>query len=103
MVFVPVNNEIHADYCKELAAKLQSEGLRVRVDDSNETMGKKTRTLQKAKVPFMAVIGDKEIEDKAIALRPYGSRETDVLSLEEAIDKFRDLNNERFPQKLKEL
>ncbi len=103
VVFVPVNNEIHADYCKELAAKLQSEGLRVRVDDSNETMGKKTRTLQKAKVPFMAVIGDKEIEDKAIALRPYGSRETDVLSLEEAINKFRDLNNERFPQKLKEL
>lgn len=103
IVFVPVNNEMHADYCKELALKLSHEGLRVRVDDSNETMGKKTRTLQKAKVPFMAVIGDKEIEEKALALRAYGSRDTDTLSLEEAMAKFKELNDERFPQKLGEL
>ncbi|MCO4755033.1 MAG: threonine--tRNA ligase [Bacteriovoracaceae bacterium] len=103
VVFVPVNNDIHGDYCKELAAQLRQEGLRVRVDDSNETMGKKTRTLQKAKVPFMAVIGDKEIESKALALRAYGSKETNVYSLEEAVAKFRELNNERFPQKLRDL
>src|SRR5690554_1416711 len=102
IVFVPVNNELHADYCKELALKLSNEGLRVRVDDSNETMGKKTRTLQKAKVPFMAVIGDSEIKDQAIALRPYGSRETEVLSLPEALERFKLLNDERFPQKLGE-
>lgn len=100
IVFVPVNNDIHGDYCKELALKLTQEGLRVRVDDSNETMGKKTRTLQKAKVPFMAVIGDKEIEANAIALRAYGSMQTDTLSLSEAIAKFKVLNDERFPQKL---
>ena len=103
IVFVPVNNDIHGDYCKELALKLSQEGLRVRVDDSNETMGKKTRTLQKAKVPFMAVIGDKEIEEKAIALRAYGSRETETLSLEDALAKFKELNDERFPQKLREV
>ena len=103
IVFVPVNNDIHGDYCKELALKLTQEGLRVRVDDSNETMGKKTRTLQKAKVPFMAVIGDKEIEANAIALRAYGSMQTDTLSLSEAIAKFKVLNDERFPQKLREV
>lgn len=100
LVFVPVNNDIHGDYCQKLASKLIDAGLRVRVDLSNETMGKKTRTLQKAKVPFMAVIGDKEIEENAIALRAYGSRETNTLSLDEAIAKFKELNDERFPKKL---
>ncbi|MBC77873.1 MAG: threonine--tRNA ligase [Halobacteriovoraceae bacterium] len=103
VVFVPVNNEIHGEYCQELAAQLRQQGLRARVDDSNETMGKKTRTLQKAKVPFMAVIGDKEIEAKSLALRSYGSKETNVYSLEEAMDKFRELNNQRFPKQLREL
>ncbi|MEX0798443.1 MAG: threonine--tRNA ligase [Bacteriovoracaceae bacterium] len=103
IVFVPVNNDIHGDYCKELALKLTQEGLRARVDDSNETMGKKTRTLQKAKVPFMVVIGDKEIENNSLALRAYGSKDTEVLSLNEALAKFRALNEERFPQKLREI
>jgi len=103
VVFVPVNNEIHGEYCQELAAQLRHQGLRARVDDSNETMGKKTRTLQKAKVPFMAVIGDKEIEQKSLALRAYGSKETNVYSLEEAMDKFRELSNQRFPKQLREL
>jgi len=63
-------------------------------------MGKKTRTLQKAKVPFMAVIGDKEVEANSLALRKYGSKETNVHSLEEALTMFKELNDERFPKKL---
>lgn len=100
IVFVPVNNEIHGEYCSKIAEKLRDGGFRVRVDLSNETMGKKTRTLQKAKVPFMAVIGDKEVEANSIALRKYGSKETHVHSLDEALTMFKELNDERFPKKL---
>tara|TARA_B100001971_G_C18268008_1_gene596116 strand:+ start:49556 stop:51310 length:1755 start_codon:yes stop_codon:yes gene_type:complete len=100
IVFVPVNNDIHGEYCTNLASKLREAGYRVRVDLSNETMGKKTRTLQKAKVPFMAVIGDKEVEANSLALRKYGSKETNVHSLEEALTMFKELNDERFPKKL---
>jgi threonyl-tRNA synthetase len=100
IVFVPVNNEIHGGYCQKLADQLTDNGFRVRVDLSNETMGKKTRTLQKAKVPFMAVIGDKEVEANTLALRKYGSKETNVHSLDEALTMFKELNDERFPHKL---
>jgi threonyl-tRNA synthetase len=101
IVFVPVNNDIHGEYCLNLAKKIKARGYRVRVDLSNETMGKKTRTLQKAKVPFMAVIGDKEVETNSLALRKYGSKDTNVYSLEEAMKMFEDLNNERFPEQLR--
>ena len=100
IVFVPVNNEIHGEYCTKIADRLKEQGFRVRVDLSNETMGKKTRTLQKAKVPFMAVIGDKEVEANTLALRKYGSKETNVHSLDEALTMFSELANERFPKKL---
>lgn len=100
IVFVPVNNDIHGEYCTKLARQLKAKGYRVRVDLSNETMGKKTRTLQKAKVPFMAVIGDKEVEANTLALRKYGSKETNVHSLDEALTIFSELADERFPKLL---
>lgn len=97
VVFVPVNNEAHGDYCDQMAQKLLHMGLRVKVDKTNETLGKKTRNHQKAKVPFMAVIGDKEIENNSLALREYGHKETNSLSLEEAIRLFNEKNMDRFP------
>lgn len=102
VVFVPVSNEVHGQYCKDIAHKLMQQGFRVKVDDSNETLGKKTRNHQKAKVPFMAVIGDKEIEANALALREYGKKETNVLNLDQALELFHSKNAERFPKAMRE-
>lgn len=100
IVFVPVNKDLHGTYCQEIAMKLKDHGYRVRVDDSNETLGKKTRGLQKAKVPFMAVIGDQEMENNTLALRAYGERETKVLKYDEALSFFKELADKRFPLNL---
>ena len=101
-VIVPVKDDLHGDYCSKLCGILNKNGFRVRVDTSNETLGKKTRTLQKAKVPFMIVIGDKEMESESVALRAYGSRDTDVMSVDEMLTKFHSLDQEKILEMLRD-
>ena len=101
VVIVPVKNELHLEYAQKLKAQLVAEGFRVRVDDRNESMGYKTRQTQKAKVPFMLVIGDKEIEDSSVNIRAYGSKFGKTISQEEMFATFRELKKEEIPEKLR--
>lgn len=101
-VIVPVNNDIHLSYCKDLCRDLQKKGYRVRVDERNETMGLKTRQIQKSKAPYMIVIGDKEIESKSAALRAYGQKFTKVMTNDELITLFEELDSEKFPKQFRE-
>jgi threonyl-tRNA synthetase len=100
-VIVPVNNEQHLEYSKNLCAKLQSLGYRIRVDERNETMGLKTRQIQTAKIPFMLVIGDKEIETQSVSMRAYGAKFAKVVTQEEMLTMFQELENEKLPTKLR--
>jgi threonyl-tRNA synthetase len=59
----------HIDYANEVARELREAGLRVMVDDRSERMNAKIRDAQNQKIPYMLVIGDKEIENKVVALR----------------------------------
>lgn len=63
------------DYSKEVQVQLEKEGIRVDMDDSNETLGKKIRNAEMMKVPFMLVIGEKEVQEKTIAVRDYATKE----------------------------
>ena len=65
---LPIGNE-HADYCYDLKRKMECAGLRVDVDDRNETIGRKIRESQLDKVPYMLVIGDKEMNEGQLAVR----------------------------------
>jgi threonyl-tRNA synthetase len=67
-VVVPVA-ERHQDYGRAVADRLRGQGVRVTVDDRNEKMGYKIREAQVQKIPYMLVVGDKEIEAKNVALR----------------------------------
>ncbi|NCF75501.1 MAG: threonine--tRNA ligase [Xanthomonadaceae bacterium] len=78
-------SEKHIKYCEELANKLRKENIRVKVDDSNETVGNKIRKAITEKIPYMAVIGDKEIKSKKINIRDYGLKQTREISLEKFI------------------
>jgi threonyl-tRNA synthetase len=59
------------DYAAEVAAELRASGLRVRVDDRSESVGRKIRDAELAKLPFMIVVGDREQEAGAVALRAH--------------------------------
>jgi threonyl-tRNA synthetase len=67
-VVIPIT-EKHHDYAAEAAAELRERGFRVAVDQRSEKVGYKIREAQLQKVPFMLVVGDKEVESKTLAVR----------------------------------
>lgn len=100
-VIIPVNNEQHLDYCKNLHMKLKSMGFRVQLDQRNESMGLKTRQTQKAKIPFMLVAGDQEISTNSISYRKYGEAKSTSISLDELFTQFKYLKMEKIPKELR--
>jgi len=67
-VLIPIADR-HVDYAHEVAKQLKAEGIRVKVDEGNDRMNAKIRNAQMQKIPYMLVVGDKEMEAKAVALR----------------------------------
>jgi threonyl-tRNA synthetase len=82
-VIVPISNDKHLDYSNKVASELRSKGLRVVVDDNKESMGNKIRKAQVDKMPYMLVIGDKEIENKAVSVRLRNGTNLGIMSVEE--------------------
>ncbi len=101
VVIVPVKNDNHLEFASKLAQELKDMGFRVRMDDRNESMGYKTRQTQKAKVPFMIVIGDKEMEGNSVSIRSYGAKFSTSMSIEEVKEKFTELQKETVPERLR--
>jgi threonyl-tRNA synthetase len=103
IVIVPVNNDIHLAAAKELEKSLMQLSYRVRVDERNESMGLKTRQCQKAKIPFMIVLGDKEIAEQTVSVRKYGDKFAKTIAKEEMYNLFHELQLEAVPKKIREL
>ncbi len=100
-IIVPVSTDKHLEFCLTLAAELKYLGIRVRVDERNETMGYKTRQIQQSKIPYMLVIGDREMENNAVSIRAHGDAGSRNLSINEVKDLFLTLNKEKMPEKLR--
>jgi threonyl-tRNA synthetase len=67
-VMIPIADR-HVDFARLVAAKLEGLGMRVQVDDRGERMNSKIRDAQNQKIPYMLVVGDKEMENNQVALR----------------------------------
>ena len=80
-------SDAQLDYSNELYKKLDAVGIRAHVDNRNEKIGYKIRQAQLDKVPYMLVIGDKEIESGAVAVRSRKTGETEVMSADELVAK----------------
>ncbi len=81
---IPITDR-HNDYAADVAAKLKAAGFRVEIDDTSERMGNKIRKAQKKKVPYMLVIGDKEMEDGTVAVRLRNGENLGAISVDEFI------------------
>ncbi|MGN1402564.1 MAG: threonine--tRNA ligase [Bacillus sp. (in: firmicutes)] len=84
---IPVSPDVHLEYAKEVQEQLRAEGLRVDLDHRNEKIGYKIREAQMQKIPYMLVVGDKEVENKAVNVRKYGEQKSETMSF----DAFKDL------------
>lgn len=89
--FVPINDS-HIAYCKAAAEKLKALGLRVDVDDSNGSMGAKTREAQTQKIPFMLAVGDRELQANSFSARKYGEKASATLTEDQVTELFIGLN-----------
>jgi threonyl-tRNA synthetase len=67
-VLIPIADR-HADYCQQVAEQLKQAGLRVEVDYSSDRMGNKIRKAQGQKVPYMLIVGDREVESGQVSVR----------------------------------
>ncbi|RBP93906.1 threonyl-tRNA synthetase [Cytobacillus firmus] len=82
---IPVSPDIHFDYAKQVQEQLQAEGFRVELDDRNEKIGYKIREAQMQKTPYMLVVGDNEVAEKAVNVRKYGEQKSETVSFEDFI------------------
>ena len=84
VTLIPIADR-HNDYAHEVAARLKKAGLRLSVDDSSDRMNAKIRNAQKLKVPYMLVLGDREMEEGQVALRRRSGESLPAMSVEEFI------------------
>lgn len=90
---IPVNNEYHLDYAKEVFDKLSD--FRVLLDDRDEKLSYKMRESQIKKIPYTLILGDKEKDDSLVSFRKYSSKETTTLKLDEFIKMLNEEVNEK--------
>ena len=79
-----------AAYSKELAARLEAEGIRVETDLRNEKIGYKIREAQMQKIPYMLVVGDKECDAGTVSVRTRGGVDLGAMQLDEFLKKIKD-------------
>ena len=72
-----------ADYADEVAAKLDAQGFRVEVDKRSEKIGKKIRETTLEKVPYMLVVGDRDMENATVSPRHRSGSDLGAMSLDE--------------------
>jgi len=76
VVIIPVADR-HLDYARKLEAELKSDGVRAGVDDRSETVNLKIRQAQLDKIPYMLVVGDREVEASTVSVRRRGGEKLD--------------------------
>ncbi|EMS69764.1 threonine--tRNA ligase [Ruminiclostridium cellobioparum] len=79
--------EKHHDFAQKVAQMLKDRGVRVEVDYRNEKIGYKIREAQMEKIPYMLVIGDKEMENGAVAVRSRKDGDLGILAAQEFVDR----------------
>ena len=85
VTLIPIADR-HNVYAHEVAARLKKAGLRLSVDDSSDRMNAKIRNAQKLKVPYMLVLGDREMEEGQVALRRRSGESLPAMSVEAFIE-----------------
>ena len=87
---IPVSTLVHEQYTKEIEEKLKRAGIRVERDMRSEKLGYKIREAQLKKIPYILVIGDKEMENGSVNVRKHGEEKSEVVSLDKFMESVQD-------------
>lgn len=97
-ILVPITDR-HVDYCRAVAADLRAAGMRVEVDDSGNRMNAKIRDAQLQKIPYMLVVGDREVENGAVAVRTREEEDRGAMTIE----AFKEMAQEKIRERALDL
>jgi len=90
---LPISDKF-LEYAEKVAATLKSKGFRVKMDERAEKIGKKIRDAEMMKIPYMTVIGEKEVENQQISVRKHGKGDIGTFTIEDfAVLLQEELNN----------
>jgi threonyl-tRNA synthetase len=93
IAILPISDKF-MDYAESVAATLKAKGFRVKLDERAEKIGKKIRDAEVMKIPYMTVIGEKEVENKQISVRKHGKGDLGAFTIEDFTVLLQDeLNN----------
>ncbi len=87
---IPVNSELHLEYCNNVKKVLLKEGIRVEIDSRDEKLSYRMRESQTRKIPYTLVIGDKEVDNGTVNFRMHGSNDTTIVSLDDFVDLLKE-------------
>jgi threonyl-tRNA synthetase len=91
---IPIREE-HADYARQVAARLTNDGLRVNLMDEPSHMNKRIKVAQVEQVPYMLIVGEREAQDQTAAVRPRGTRLQAVMPIERFMAMAKELRLSR--------
>ena len=92
---LPVNNNFHLEYAKELLQLFKAQGLRVQLDDGNDKLGYRMRNSQIKKIPYTIVLGDHERDERTVTYRKYGQQEQITVPVNEFLELIKKEIKER--------
>ncbi len=86
VALLPVSEKF-ADYTEKVNTVLRQEGLRTEIHNQDEGLGKRIALASKQKIPYLIIIGEKEVTDKTITIRQFGTKEQKTMSVEEFLEE----------------
>ena len=86
VTIVPVSEKF-SDYAKEVESKLLDKNVRVEINDKGESLGKRISETEKQKVPYILVVGEREMKEKSVNVRSRGIKEQKSFSIDEFVEK----------------
>ena len=93
-VLLPIT-ERHAEYAEKVYTQLRSAGIRVELNAASETLNKRIRHSQSQKIPYMFVMGDREVEEGLVSIRMRDGKNLDPLTIDDAVDMVISKNAKR--------
>ncbi|MFE3982331.1 MULTISPECIES: threonine--tRNA ligase [unclassified Priestia] len=87
---IPVSLKAHQQYAQQIKETLGQKGIRVELDNREQKLGYKIREAQVAKVPYILVLGDKEMESNSVNVRKHGEEKSETFNLDKFIEKLQD-------------
>ncbi|HQI22601.1 MAG TPA: threonine--tRNA ligase, partial [Candidatus Saccharicenans sp.] len=94
MIILPIADR-HEAYAREIQSRLVAEGLRAKIDESREKIGKKIRQAEMEKIPLMAIVGDKEMNGGSLSLRIHGQGDLGEMKIDTLLPRLKQLIQEK--------